>query len=77
MASGCPVACSTAGSLPEVCGNAARYFDPTSVDEIVEAVSTVLDGPERLVERGLERAAGFTWDACARSHDRVYRALAA
>jgi glycosyltransferase involved in cell wall biosynthesis len=77
MASGCPVACSTAGSLPEVCGDAARYFDPTSVDELVEAVSTVLESPKRLVERGLERAALFTWDACARSHDRVYRALAA
>jgi glycosyltransferase involved in cell wall biosynthesis len=77
MASGCPVACSTAGALPEVCGNAARYFDPRSVDEIVEAVLTVLDDPERLVERGLERAAAFTWDACAHEHDRVYRGLAA
>jgi glycosyltransferase involved in cell wall biosynthesis len=77
MASGCPVACSTAGALPEVCGDAARYFDPTSVDEMVEAVSTVLESPEGLVNRGLERAARFTWDACARAHDRVYRALAA
>jgi glycosyltransferase involved in cell wall biosynthesis len=77
MASGCPVACSTAGSLPEVCGDAARYFDPSSVDEMVEAVSTVLEDPAGLVERGLERAGLFTWDACARSHDRVYRALAA
>ena len=30
----------------------------------------------RLVERGLERAAGFTWDACARAHDAVYRDVA-
>jgi glycosyltransferase involved in cell wall biosynthesis len=77
MAAGCPVACSTAGALPEVCGNAARYFDPLSVDEMVEAVLTVLADPDRLVERGLERAAAFTWDECARSHDRVYRGLAA
>jgi glycosyltransferase involved in cell wall biosynthesis len=77
MACGCPVACSTAGSLPEVCGNAARYFDPTSEDEMVEAISTVLDDPQPLVERGLQRAALFTWDACARGHDAVYRALAA
>jgi glycosyltransferase involved in cell wall biosynthesis len=76
MASGCPVACSTAGALPEVCGNAARYFDPLSVDEMVEAVLIVLDDPDRLVERGLERAAEFTWDACAHAHDRVYRGLA-
>ena len=77
MACGCPVACSTAGSLPEVCGNAARYFHPTSVDEMVEAISTVLDDPQPLVERGLQRAALFTWEACARGHDAVYRALAA
>ena len=77
MASGCPVACSTAGALPEICGKAARYFDPTSVDEIVEAVLTVLANPQPLVERGLARAAQFTWDECARAHDRIYRALAA
>jgi glycosyltransferase involved in cell wall biosynthesis len=77
MACRCPVACSTAGSLPEVCGNAARYFDPRSVDEMVEAISTVLDDPQPLVERGLQRAALFTWEACARGHDAVYRALAA
>jgi glycosyltransferase involved in cell wall biosynthesis len=77
MASGCPVACSTAGSLPEVCGPAARYFDPTSVDEIAEAVLTVLEDPAELAQRGIERAALFTWDACARAHDRVYRALGA
>ena len=77
MASGLPVASSTAGALPEVCGNAARYFDPRSVDEMVEAVMTVLDDPEPLVQRGLARAAGFTWDACARAHDEVYRGLAA
>lgn len=77
MASGCPVACSTAGALPEVCGSAARYFDPLSVDEMVEAVLTVLDNPASLVKRGLERAAAFTWDTCAHEHDRVYRGLAA
>jgi glycosyltransferase involved in cell wall biosynthesis len=77
MASGCPVASSTAGSLPEICGDAALYFDPTSVEEMVESISTVLESPEGLVERGLRRAALFTWDACARAHDGVYRALAA
>ena len=75
MASGCPVASSTAGSLPEVCGDAAVYFDPTSVDEMVAAVERALEG--ELVPRGLERAAGFTWERCARGHDAVYRELTA
>jgi glycosyltransferase involved in cell wall biosynthesis len=76
MASGLPVAVSRAGALPEVCGDAAVYFEPTSVPEIAEAILAVLDRPDGLVERGLKRAARFTWDATARRHDEVYRALA-
>jgi glycosyltransferase involved in cell wall biosynthesis len=75
MACGCPVAASRAASLPEVCGDAAAYFDPTSVDDIAEAVLGVLDAPGELVDRGLERARRFTWDACAREHERVYGEL--
>jgi hypothetical protein len=70
-------AVSAAGSLPEVCGDAAIYFEPTSVDEIAEAIFSVLERPGHLIERGLERASQFTWDATARRHDEVYRALAA
>jgi len=75
MASGCPVASSNAGSLPEVCGDAAVYFDPTSVDEMVAAVREAFDGA--LVPRGLEQAARFTWAECARGHEAVYRELIA
>jgi glycosyltransferase involved in cell wall biosynthesis len=77
MASGCPVACSTGGSLPEVVGDAARLFDPTSVEDMVSAVDDVLRDPEPWVTRGLERAAGFTWDECARRHEAVYREVTA
>jgi glycosyltransferase involved in cell wall biosynthesis len=75
MACGCPVACSSAGSLPEVCGDAAVYFDPTSVDGIVAAATEALEGG--LVVRGLEQAARFTWAKCAYGHDAVYRELTA
>jgi hypothetical protein len=37
----------------------------------------VLERPDHLVARGLERASRFTWEATARRHDEVYRALAA
>jgi glycosyltransferase involved in cell wall biosynthesis len=76
MASGCPVAVSTAGSLLEVCGDAARTFDPTSVEEMTEAIEDVLDHPEAWVARGLERARAFDWEICARQHEAVYRELA-
>ena len=75
MASGCPVACSTAGSLPEVVGDAARLFDPTSAEDMAAAIRDVLAEPEPWVRRGLEHAARFTWEECARRHEAVYREL--
>ncbi len=72
MACGCPVAASNVASLPEVCGDAAVYFDPLSPESIAEGIGSVLDRPPA---GGLERAAGFTWERCAREHDEVYRAL--
>jgi glycosyltransferase involved in cell wall biosynthesis len=75
MACGCPVACSNAGSLPEVVGDAARLFDPESVEEMTAAVAEVLDDPETWRARGLERAKEFTWEKTARAHDEVYAEL--
>ena len=74
MACGCPVAVSRAASLPEVCGDAAVYFDPTSVEDIARGIDEVLTTPP---SGGVERAALFTWDECAHRHDAVYRQLTA
>ena len=75
MACGCPVAVSRTASLPEICGDAAEYFDPESPEDIAAAVLRALRG-ER-VEQGLARARLFTWDDCARRHEDVYRELSA
>jgi glycosyltransferase involved in cell wall biosynthesis len=75
MACGCPVACSTAASLPEVCGDAARYFSPEDPEEIAGVVADVLDDPAPWVERGLARAAEFKWERAAEQHEAVYREL--
>jgi glycosyltransferase involved in cell wall biosynthesis len=77
MACGCPVASSNAGSLPEVCGDAVVYFDPESTDEIAAAILDVLARAYELSARGLRQAASFDWERSARSHDAVYRELAA
>jgi glycosyltransferase involved in cell wall biosynthesis len=73
MACGCPVAVSRAAALPEVCGEAAVYFDPTSADGIAQGIVEVLDRPPG---GGPERAAVFTWEEFAHRHDAVYRELA-
>jgi glycosyltransferase involved in cell wall biosynthesis len=77
MACGCPVACSAAASLPEVCGDAARYFDPQRPEEIAAAVEDVLADPAAWSARSIERASGFTWERCAAAHEDVYRELLA
>ena len=75
MACGCPVACSAAASLPEVCGDAARYFAPDDPEEIAAAVADVLADPAPWSARGIARAAGFTWERSAQAHEAVYREL--
>ncbi len=76
MASGCPIAASTAGAIPEVCGDAAVLFDPNDADAIATGVLEAEARAVELRERGLARAAGFTWEASARGHEDVYRAVA-
>jgi glycosyltransferase involved in cell wall biosynthesis len=65
MARGVPVICSTAGSLPEVVGDAALLVDPLDPDAIARAMAVVAtDAAERrrLTRRGLSRAARFCGD---------------
>ena len=68
MACGCPVAAAQAASIPEVCGDAALYFDPHSVDAISAALRRLLADAalrEHLGVAGLARAATFRWSAAA------------
>jgi glycosyltransferase involved in cell wall biosynthesis len=76
MACGCPVASSNAASLPEVCGDGARLFDPTSIDDMVDAMEELLTRPAEWSAKGIARAARFSWDETARRHDAAYLAAA-
>jgi glycosyltransferase involved in cell wall biosynthesis len=76
MACGCPVASSNAASLPEVCGDAARLFDPGSTEDMIAAVEEILERPSEWSARGIERASRFSWEATARAHESVYAELA-
>jgi len=64
MACGCPVAAARAAAIPEICGDAALYFDPHSIDAITDAMRRLLaDAPlrERLRVAGRARAATSRW----------------
>lgn len=59
---GLPVAASTAGSLREICGDAALLFDPTDTQAMAAAIDSIgndRDLRHRLIERGRERGALF------------------
>jgi glycosyltransferase involved in cell wall biosynthesis len=70
------VACSTAGSLPEVGGDGALYFDPTSVEHIADTIRCCLaDAALRtqLILKGRENVSRFSWDKTARETLSVYQ----
>jgi glycosyltransferase involved in cell wall biosynthesis len=80
MRRGIPVVSSNASSLPEVGGEAVRYFDPLDVDAMAAALTAVLTDEElarSLVEAGRGRAASFTWERAAEetldSYERALR----
>lgn len=75
MASGCPVAASGAGSIPEVCGDAAVLFDPTDVQAIAAGIIGAIARGVELSRRGLEQVAHFTWERCRDRHVDVYRSF--
>jgi glycosyltransferase involved in cell wall biosynthesis len=71
MACGTPVIVSRSSSLPEVCGDAAYYVDPLSVDNISDGIFKVFADDalrEGLASKGVIRAKSFSWDESARSH---------
>ena len=68
MAAGVPAVVARAGSLPEVCGDAALYFDPLKVEDIAQKLVQVASDTalcQRLVEQGIERSRLYTWSACS------------
>jgi glycosyltransferase involved in cell wall biosynthesis len=76
MASGCPVAASNAGSIPEVCGDAAVLFDPTDPAAIAAGIAKAIDRAPELYSAGLQQVARFDWQVCRDAHVAVYRDVA-
>ena len=76
MARSLPVLCSDIPALREVGADAALYFDPRRPEQIAAAIERVIAGEELargLRERGLARAAKFSWSAAAEGTLACYR----
>jgi glycosyltransferase involved in cell wall biosynthesis len=76
MACCTPVVTSNVSSLPEVVGDAGLTVDPTDIYALANAMSRTLQDAQlcqQMIERGLARAAEFTWLRAARQLRQVYQ----
>jgi glycosyltransferase involved in cell wall biosynthesis len=77
MACGAAVVASNASSLPEVVGDAGLLVEPADVDALAHVLGRVLDDAHLradLQQRGIQRAAQFTWAHVAERTLDSYRA---
>lgn len=81
MANNCLVLASDIPSLKEICGGAALYFNPLSINELVDKLkmvtlhTTEYGGLEEIRKRGIERAKLFSWEKMAEETLKAYNSL--
>jgi glycosyltransferase involved in cell wall biosynthesis len=76
MACGTPVATSkNGGSIPEIAGDAALYFDPRDPSDIAKKISelTKKELAGSLRQKGFENVKRFSWDLAAEQTVACYR----
>ena len=68
MSCGAPILASNREPMPEICGEAAAYFDPTAPTAIAEALFVTLNDPSVLSTmraNSIKRARRFSWENAA------------
>lgn len=76
MAAGTPVSVARVASLPEVCGEAALYFDPFREKDISEKLMLLASDAalrQKLRKLGLMQSRLYTWDSCSRETAQALR----
>ncbi len=72
---GVPIVSSSAAALPEVGGAGAFYFDPTSINELTNALYRGLTDESlrsQLIQRGKENLGRFSWKKTAQATLKIY-----
>lgn len=75
MQHSCPVVSSNKGSLKEVGGDAAEYFDPYKKGDLKNTIEKLLSNPqkrEELIKKGIKKAGEYSWDETARRTKKAY-----
>lgn len=78
MSNNCPVISSDQGSLPEVAGDAALFFNPYHEDSLKKALERLLGSSQArraLVKKGVENVKRFSWQETARRTHKIYEEI--
>ena len=78
MACGTPVITGNTSSMPEVAGDAAFLVNVNDTNEIADALNRIVEEKalkKQLVEKGLKRAAAFSWKNTAEQALELYRTI--
>jgi glycosyltransferase involved in cell wall biosynthesis len=77
MRTNCPIVCSDRGSIPEVTGDAAIFFNPEDPQDIAQNILKILNPETRglLINRGNVRSKIFSWENCAKKTLGVFRSV--
>lgn len=79
LSCGIPTITSNVSSLPEVAGNAAMLIDPTSTEQLYDAINKLLGDQclyNDLKEKSVTQASQFSWQKTARETIDMYKSLA-
>lgn len=78
MACGTPVIASTTPAVKEVLGDAAYYFDPYNIDEISEAINTMMTDEElrlKFINKGLKQIEKYSVEKLRRDTINIYKTM--
>jgi glycosyltransferase involved in cell wall biosynthesis len=76
MESGTPVIASNAASIPEVGGDACLYFNPHSVEDLIDKIAILLTHDrmrDDLIEKGYAQYRKFSWEKTAMQTLNIYK----
>ncbi len=78
LANACAIACSNKSVMPEICGEAAIYFDSNDVEDIADKILCLCENEElnaSLREKATEMARKYSWEKSAAETLKFFREI--
>ena len=73
-----PIVSSNATCLPEIYGDAARYFNPKNVEDMTESIDAVLRSKvlrDNLVKKGYKQLDKYSWSRMSQQTHDIYMSV--